>query len=416
MKLVRSFLLTVRLAPHWLAEREAIRCENKLIDLLRVRRGLGQPLAAAKEIELYAEENRLRSEEIDGSGVRRLIGWAYDIQLRSPAALRLGLRLVWRGFRTIVMAVSGGRDKDAQALRSPPSIAPTIAIPFDASFPRSDLAGPVGAIIHVFYPELMPEIRGYLENIPGRTDVYISTDSEAKRAVLEQAMAGWPRGSVEVRIAPNRGRDIAPKLITFRDIYDRHPVVLHLHSKKSPHDSILRLWRYFLYETLIGSPRAVSDILAAFALAPRLGFVAPQHYFPLKAGIVWSENLVRASALAERMGMAINERAPLDFPAGSMFWARSDALRPLLDLGLSADDFPAESGQEDFTLAHAIERLYFHACELAGLSWIKICRSPLAHALDGELIEVRRAEDVQALVERARPMVREATVRRPASV
>jgi len=414
MKLVRSFLLTVRHAPDWLAEREAIRCENKLIDLLRMGRAEGRPLADAEEIETYAQSNRRRNEEIDGSGVRRLIGWAYDIQINSPAIVRLGLRLVWRGFRNMILAISGPRrDAAAQPLRSPPSIAPTAAIPFDDSFPRSDFPGPVGVIVHVFYPELMPEIRGYLENIPAPANVYISTDSEAKRAALTQAMAGWAGGAVEVRVAPNRGRDIAPKLITFGDVYDRHPVVLHLHSKKSPHDSILRLWRYFLYETLLGSPRAVSDILSAFAAAPRLGLIAPQHYFPLKAGIVWGDNLAHATALARRMGLAIDGRSPLDFPAGSMFWARSDALRPLLDLGLSAEDFPPEAGQEDSTLAHAVERLYFHVCELAGFSWIKICRPPLAHALDGNLVEVRQAEDLQALLAFARPLIPEAGARQP---
>ena len=55
-----------------------------------------------------------------------------------------------------------------------------------------------------------------------------------------------------------------------------------------------------------------------------------------------------------------------------MFWARSAALRPVLDLNLSFEDFPGESGQQDHTPAHALERLYFHVCERAGYSWLKI--------------------------------------------
>ena len=46
-----------------------------------------------------------------------------------------------------------------------------------------------------------------------------------------------------------------------------------------------------------------------------------------------------------------------NFPAGTMFWARTIALGPLFELGLSWDDYPAEPLPCDGSLLHAIERL-----------------------------------------------------------
>ena len=246
------------------------------------------------------------------------------------------------------------------------------AVPF--GYPPAVLAEPprVAAVCHMFHPEVAGEALARLRNIPFPADVFVSTDTEEKRAALAALFASWGQGTAEVRVVPNRGRDIAPKLVGFREVHDRYDRVLHLHSKRSKHADFLQPWRAYLYETLLGSPAVVRSVFEAFERLPRLGMVAPQHFEPVRRWLDWSGNFGAARALAARMGIGLRPDAALDFPSGSMFWARPAALRPLLDLGLSFDDFPEEAGQVDGTPAHAIERLYFHVCERAGYSWMKV--------------------------------------------
>jgi GT2 family glycosyltransferase/glycosyltransferase involved in cell wall biosynthesis len=237
----------------------------------------------------------------------------------------------------------------------------------------------LAAICHVFHVGVASELRFYLRKLPGDVDLFISTDTQEKQAALEGTFADWPAGRVTIRVTPNRGRDIAPKLIAFADIYDDYDLVLHLHSKISPHAHFLSPWRSYLFETLLGSPEIARSIIEAFARLPDLGMVAPQHYEGIRRWLGWHGNFEAARVLATRMGMSLSQRRALDFPSGSMFWARPAALRPLLDLKLRFEDFPEEGAQVDHTPAHAIERLYFQVCEHSGHSWMKVANPALCH-------------------------------------
>ncbi len=265
----------------------------------------------------------------------------------------------------------------------PPEAARSIQIDYSVAVPFSfaGLAnldhGRTAVIMHLYYEELAGEFRSYLNNIPGAVDIYISTSDSFRASVIESAFSGWTKGSVEVRVVPNRGRDIAPKLVSFGDVYERYEYILHLHGKRSKHADVLAPWRHFLLENLLGTPEVVTSILYAFDRNPRLGIVAAQHFEPMRHWANWGGNFGIAERLAKRIGFELSALDPLDFPSGSMFWARSAALKPLLDLDLKTEDFDEECNQKDATLAHAIERLYFHSCEHAGFDWIKVARPEL---------------------------------------
>jgi lipopolysaccharide biosynthesis protein len=127
--------------------------------------------------------------------------------------------------------------------------------------------------------------------------------------------------------------------------------------------SIGDAWREFLWENLVGGEYAMADLAAAaFATAPTLGLLMAED--PHLVG--WNENRDVAENLALRMGLATPLDDHFDFPLGTMFWARPAALRPLLSLGLSWNDYPAEPVAYDGTILHALERLLPFVARHAG--------------------------------------------------
>src|SRR5690606_28178685 len=135
---------------------------------------------------------------------------------------------------------------------------------------------------------------------------------------------------------PNQGRDIAPFLTAFgQALCDGYAVIGHVHTKQSLHvtdRAAVERWRLFLLENTLGGSHAgamMDTILAAMEGDPKLGIIFPDA--PNPPG--WDYNLGGAQALAKRMGIT---SLPVDFnfPAGTMFWMRSEALRPFVDLQL----------------------------------------------------------------------------------
>ncbi|MBA4142213.1 MAG: hypothetical protein H0X43_04220 [Nitrosospira sp.] len=280
---------------------------------------------------------------------------------------------------------------------APPTDDYCLAIPFDYSQEKWASAPSIAVICHVFYTEMVDECYRYLENIPFPFDIFITTDSQEKRSIIENHFSRWNRGKIEIRIAPNRGRDIAPKLIACQDVYDNYEFVLHIHTKKSPYYEQLYGWRTYLLETLLGSETIVESIFESFRSDPKLGIIAPQHYAPVHHSIGWGWNFENATIFARRLGVEISLDGALDFPSGSMFWARSAALKPLLDCNLSLNEFPNEVGQKDGTLGHIIERLYFFVCERAGYRWIKISQSSVLQGSE-RVKHVQNEKELQSFI------------------
>lgn len=211
--------------------------------------------------------------------------------------------------------------------------------------------------LHVYYPELFQEIITRVINSKIRPDLFISVVNNDNRRVIENFLNDQYPGNFKIIITPNLGRDLGPFLTGFSSDIQKYEIIGHFHTKVSPHLSnrlIAFNWYKFLLENMIGGIAPMIDItLSTMYNNTRMGlvFADDPHIFG------WMKNLEHAKDLAAKMGMQTALDESFNFPAGSMFWARTEALKPLFDLNLDWGDYPVEPIDHDGTMLHAIERL-----------------------------------------------------------
>lgn len=223
----------------------------------------------------------------------------------------------------------------------------------------TETIGRIAVHCHIFYHDLVDEFHFHLEQVPFPFDVYVSVTSDEGLKVCRQKLQTIKNiEKLEVVKVPNRGRDIAPMFCEFGSKLKEYDFVAHIQSKKSLYNNGATTgWREYLFSTLFGSQENVKRIFLLFRNHSHLGIFYPQafHHLPY-AAFTWLANRGDGSRLCHQMGIAMPDHY-FNFPAGSMFWARTTAIKPLFDLNLKWEDFPEEKGQTDGTVAHAMERL-----------------------------------------------------------
>ncbi len=231
----------------------------------------------------------------------------------------------------------------------------------------------VAVVAHLFHADLAEEFADYFKQVPAMFDLYISTGSDHRDKLDGIFSRHFGRDRVHVRAVENRGRDMAPFAVEFRDVYEQYDVVCWVHSKKSEYNEQLFGWRTYLLETLLGSPTAIDSILSRFQHDELLGVVYPEHYPPAAQSIEWGSNFLTAQRLLRKMSINIESSSAIEFPSGGMFWFRPKALAPLFGADLAVEDFEKKSEQKiDGTLAHAIERIILLVARHQGYGCEKI--------------------------------------------
>ncbi len=223
------------------------------------------------------------------------------------------------------------------------------------------------AVLHLYYADVWPALVPHVKRLAAAgVDLYVTLPLQNAHLapMIESALPGTCCVTV-----PNRGRDVLPFLVVAEHLARQgYVAALKLHAKKSLHFGAGDIWRDQMVEELVPTDPAVLGELVAVLHRPDTGVVGPRgSYFALST--YWAGNaesvrrLVKPTVTTEALAL-LDDPRELGFFAGTMFWARLDAIRPLLrpdPLG-----FVREPTPKDGTLAHALERALTVLPELLG--------------------------------------------------
>lgn len=234
----------------------------------------------------------------------------------------------------------------------------------------------IALAMHLYFMDMLPQSAAFAANLPPQTDVFISTDSEEKKAQIEQAFAALPLRSVTVLVVENRGRDVAAFLCDLAPLLRGYEYACFMHDKKAIQTkpgSVGASFGYVCIENICKNAAHVRNILTEFEKDPYLGLLCPPFpthglYFMNMCSGGWGPNFDNTKRLLKDLKVDVpisGEKSPLA-PFGSVFWFRPAALAPLFDHGWTHEDFPPEPLPQDGTVSHAVERCYPFVAQSAG--------------------------------------------------
>ncbi len=234
----------------------------------------------------------------------------------------------------------------------------------------------IGIHIHLFNFHLYNEFIHFLADFPVPFDLILTiSDSNIKNA-LENIFTKKTipnLGSLRIKLVPNRGRDVMPWLVYTKEEQSNYDLFCHVHSKVSSHFDFGDEWRQYLLNNLLNRNH-VMHILNLFK-QDDVGMVFPDFFPKLKKFCIDNNikpegvdgEIYAVKDLVKQMGVKRKlNRSDICFSGGTMFWYKTEVLKPLFDLDLKIEDFPEEPIAVGGTLAHVIERIPAIICKDQG--------------------------------------------------
>lgn len=228
-------------------------------------------------------------------------------------------------------------------------------------------------VAHLYYEKDLDYYLDYIINIPQEVFVLFTVSSDAMKQKLDNFLEEkHPNGKVIYK--ENRGRDISALLVAARPYILRYKYVCFVHDKgllTGDDAEDVRTFAECLWHNMLGGKEYVCNILRLLENRSDLGLLLPPESISAKRNFIWDDtwyiNFDNTKELAEKIGLKCNldpSKKPISL--GTVFWAKVDAVRKLLEREWRYEDFLPEPLPLDGTLSHAIERILPFAAQDAG--------------------------------------------------
>lgn len=232
----------------------------------------------------------------------------------------------------------------------------------------------IAVIAHLFYSEMFEYCSNFIFNCPENFDVYITTDTEEKKKEIEKIFYPRIKNRLTIIVVKSRGRDLSALLVGCKNIPEKYDYICFIHDKKSIQKELVTVglaFRDLLWENMLYNKNYISHIINLFEENHQIGLLVPPNvshgsYFSSSVNY-WTICYDKARETLGRIGVDVDldpNKPPI--AVGTVFWARSEALLPLLKENWSYEDFPAEPLPLDGSISHALERLFPYIAQSQG--------------------------------------------------
>ncbi len=228
-------------------------------------------------------------------------------------------------------------------------------------------------VIHLFYIEKVEGYLKYIRDIPNDIDILFVTSSNQVKAKVSDYMDALNK-KYRVIEKENRGRDVSAFLVACSMEILNYKYVCFLHDKREKSEFTKKDTQIFercLWENMIGSGAYINNIIRKFDDNPELGLLFPPESvsdnFSFFFKNTWDQDFELMCALARKLKLKCDldkDKKPLSL--GTVFWAKVDAIRKLLEMQWRYEDFDEEPLAGDGTISHAIERSFAYIAQDAG--------------------------------------------------
>lgn len=232
----------------------------------------------------------------------------------------------------------------------------------------------VAVVICLYYEESICQYLAYIDNIPLDFHIYIVSSNEGLYEIVRTYILKKQNRKIELIKSQNRGRDISALLVACKEICLKYEYLCFVHDKKKKEwypDNDFEFWIENLWGNSLGSKNYIINILYLLEKNKGLGVLVPPEpigsYINAWFNDAWGNNFGLIQKLVQEMNINCDldvNKSPITL--GTVFWARSKALRKLFEKNWSYTDFDEEPLKEDGTISHAIERIIGYVAQDAG--------------------------------------------------